>query len=120
MGKIALVGHSQIPQQFSFPGAHIIIFRAPGAKASSFFEDTRMNQVPEWEHDLTILWIGSNDIASNIDPEILINHNKEICHTIEEDCQCVVYVCQVEPSLHPRNLSHEQYKIIQCGINNSV
>ena len=31
-----------------------------------------------------------------------------------------MYVCQVEPRLHPRGLSHQQYKKIQCGINNRI
>ena len=38
------------------------------------------------------------------------------------DCQAVVYVCQVEPRLYPRELpvTHEQYKKIQGGINNRL
>ena len=120
MWKISLVGHSQIPTQFNFPNTTIKIFRAPGAKAASFFEDSRMSGVLDWEHDLTILWLGSNDITSDTDPEVVFGHIKEICNAIEENCQSEVYVCQVEPRLRPRSLSHEKYKKIQCGINNRI
>ena len=120
MWKISLVGHSQIPKHFEFPNTEIKIFRAPGAKAYNFFSDTRMNKVLEWEHDLTILWIGSNDIDNNANPLEIFNHIKEICHEIKNNCQSIVYVCQIEPRLSPRNISAENYKKIQGGINNRI
>ena len=120
MWKIALVGHSQIPQRFSFPGAQVRIFRAPGGKASAFFDDSRLNEILNWEQDLTIVWIGSNDVTSNTDPDMIFDHIKGICYAIKDNCQYVVYACQIEPRLHPRGLSPQQYKKIQSGINNRI
>ncbi len=120
MWKISLVGHSQVPKELNFPNAEIRIFRAPGGKAQFFHENELMNRVLNWEHDLSIVWLGSNDVTSDTDPEEVFNYIKEICYAIERDCQAEVYVCQVEPRRHPRGLSHDQYKRIQCGINNRI
>lgn len=120
MWKISLVGHSQIPKHFEFPNTEIKIFRAPGAKASSFFQDVRMNKVLEWEHDLTILWIGSNDINTDANPLEIFNHIKEIYLEIERNCQSIVYICQVEPRIRARNIPADIYKKIQNGINNRI
>lgn len=120
MWKIALVGHSQIPPALAFPNADIRIFRAPGARACNFDEDSRMNKVLEWEHDLTILWIGSNDVNVNTTPEIIFNDIQSICFKIQNNCQSLVYICQVEPRVRTRNISAEQYKKYQTGINNRI
>jgi len=122
MWKVSLVGHSQIPKSLNVPNVELNIFRAPGGKASSFFEDNRMNEVLKWEHDLCILWLGSNDIKSNTNPDELLDRIAEICHAIERDCQAVVIVCQIEPRLYLREIpvSHNQYKKIQGGINNRL
>ena len=95
MWKAALVGHSQIPQQLGFPNGEIKMFRGPGAKASTFFHNSRMNDVLKWEHDLTILWIGSNDIGSHTELETVFNFIKEIYQAIQENYQSVMYVCQI-------------------------
>ena len=104
------MGHSQIPRQLNVPNVEIKFFRAPGAKASTFFNNSRMNKVLKWEHDLTILWIGSNDIGNYTEPEIVFNFVKEIYHAIQENCQSVVYVCQIEPRPYPRNFPADRYK----------
>lgn len=64
MWKISLVGHSQVPKELNFPNAEIRIFRAPGGKAQFFHENELMNRVLNWEHDLSIVWLGSNDVTS--------------------------------------------------------
>ena len=120
MWKVALVGHSQIPPVFDFPNVEVKIFRAPGGRACNFPEDARMNKVLEWEHDLTILWIGSNDVNVNTTPEIIFNDIKSICFEIQVSCQSVVYICQVEPRVRTRNISADQYKKYQTGINNRI
>ncbi len=120
MWKIAFVGHSQIPISFEFPNTEIRIFRAPGGKASNYFQDSRMNQILQWEHDLTILWIGSNDINGDANPVEIYNDIKEIYQEIETNCQSVVYICQVEPRTQARDIPADIYKRIQYGINNRI
>ncbi len=120
MLRIAFVGHSQIPRRFNFPEAHVQLFRSPGARAYSFLEDPSMSNVLQWEHDLTFVWIGSNDITSSTNPGEIFSHIVEICDAIEDACHSTVYVCQVEPRRSTRNVPPEQYKRIQCGINNRI
>ncbi len=85
-----------------------------------FFPDSRLNQVLEWEHDLTILWIGNNDINADANPLDIYNDIKEIYKEIETNCQSVVYICQVEPRVHARDIPAEIYKRIQYGLNNRI
>lgn len=120
MLKVALVGHSQIPRHLEIPNVQIRIFRAPGAKARTFFEDDRLNRVFEWEHDLTILWIGSNDIETSTNPARIFVDVKNIIKEITAKCQSLVYVCQIEPRTNPRGMSAEKYKKFRVGINNRV
>ncbi|KAG0720007.1 hypothetical protein GWK47_007004 [Chionoecetes opilio] len=58
---------------------------ARGGRANSFFKDERVNQIYNWQHDLSILWIGSDDIADGIGPGHIIDNNKEITNAIERD-----------------------------------
>lgn len=120
MLKVALVGHSQIPRNLEIPNVQIKIFRGPGAKARTFFEDNRVNKILEWEHDLTILWIGSNDIEQTTNPARIFCDIKNIIKEITAKCQSLVYICQVEPRTNPRNITEDQYKKFQVGINNRI
>ncbi len=120
MLKVALVGHSQIPRHLEVTNVQIRIFRAPGAKARTFFEDDRLNRVLEWEHDLTILWIGSNDIETSTNPARIFSDVKNIIKEITAKCQSLVHVCQIEPRTNPKGMSVEKYKKFQVGINNRV
>ena len=120
MWKISFVGHSQIPKHFSFPNTQVKIFRAPGATARTFFEKSSLNKVLEWDHDLTILWLGSNDINDHTSPETIFNDIQNIIHEIKVNCHSVVYICQVEPRIKPRHISPEHYKQIQGGINKRI
>lgn len=120
MWKISIVDHSQVPKEINFLNTEIRIFRAPGGKAQFFQEDELMNKILNWEHDLCIVWLGSNDITSKADPEEIFNYIKEICHTTERDCHAKVYICQVEPRRNPCELSHDHYKKIQCWMNNII
>ncbi len=36
------------------------------------------------------------------------------------NCQSVVYICQVGPRVRARNIPADIYKNIQCGINNRI
>ena len=69
MWKISVVGHSQVPKKLEVEDAEIRIFRGPGDRADNFHNDTRMSEVLNWEHDLCILWIGSNDIDQESRPK---------------------------------------------------
>ena len=84
MWKVSLVGHSQLPPQLSVPDTEINIYRAPGGKATTFFSDERLNDVLTWTHDLCILWLGSNDIREDSEPQEIVNDLVEVVESIEE------------------------------------
>ncbi len=79
-----------------------------------------MNQVLEWEHDLTILWIGSNDINADANPVETYNDIKEIYQEIETNCQSVEHIYQVKPRTQARDIAAVIYKRIQYGVNNRI
>ncbi len=90
MWKIAFVGHSHLPIRFNFPETEFDIFPSPGARAYQFFEGTQMSGVLSWHHDLTIVWIGSNDITSSTHPAVVFNHIAGICRATGDNCQSII------------------------------
>ena len=66
MFKVAIVGHSQVPRQLHAIDTTVRIFRAPGGRVSSFHSDSRLSSVLSWEHHLTFLWLGSNDVTPEV------------------------------------------------------
>lgn len=108
MYKISLVGHSQIPHSLDAPRAEIRIFREPGRKTYSLFDDERMSDVLEWTHDYLIVWIGSNDIKEDWSHHEIVNDILEIVHAIEDECETTVQVCLHEPSFYPHGVPVSQ------------
>lgn len=124
MFKASLVGHSQLPNSLQVDETEIRIFRAPGAHASTFFSDERLNQVLRWKHDHCILWLGSNDIVEGMSTEVLFNDIKEITHTIEKECGAVVQICLIEPRVYPDHpnapITSENYKKVMHSVNKRI
>lgn len=52
----------QIPQESEKEDCEIRRCKASGGKAHSFYGDPRLSAVLEWEHELSIMWLGSNDL----------------------------------------------------------
>ena len=84
MWKISVVGHSQIPKKLEVENTEIRIFRAPGGRADNLNNDTGMNEVLNWKHDLCILWIGSNDIDQESKPKDIVENISQIVESIEQ------------------------------------
>lgn len=121
MFKVAVVGHSQVPRSFdAVANTEVRLYRAPGARARNFFEDNRLNQVLEWKHDLTIVWIGSNDINPNTQPRELTDLILNIGKVIEQNCCSKVIVVEIENRLYQSRhpiISSERYKKIKRSVN---
>lgn len=126
MFKVALVGHSQIPVGFqsSEPNVEVRLFRAPGALVDGFNNNRRLTSVLQWPHDLTILWLGSNDIRDSTDPSELAGRILTIARTIEDHCQSRVIVSEVEkrvyPPNHPHFFSNERYLRVRRSVNRNL
>ena len=122
MFKVAIVGHSQVPRRFDVEveNSEVRIYRAPGARARNFFIDERLNQVLAWKHELTILWIGSNDINPNTQPRELTDEILNIGKVIERNCRSKVILVEIETRLYQSRrpvISSERYKKIKRAVN---
>ena len=121
--RVALVGHSQLPRELNvpYPGIELRIFRAPGARATNFESRARLRDALAWKHDLTILWIGSNDITTHTIPNDLAHDIQAIITNFESQCGSEVSIVLIEPRLpDPRfghNPSSEAYRLIADGVN---
>lgn len=122
--SVAVVGHSLTPRYIqTVEGANIHIFRSPGAKASSFITNS-IAEVLNLKHDLTILFIGGNDIHNNCMPAVITN---DICGIIEQiHHYCNSHICFV--LLEHRNpvpgnrfdIDADQYNRVANSINNRL
>ena len=120
MFKVALVGHSLIPGHLEVPGCDVRCFRAPGGRARSFYHDYRMSQVLDWQHHLTILYLGGNDIHPEVQPREISDNLFDIIHSIEHYCGSKVSVVLLEPRQLPlvtRGLSRHIYRTIYQAVN---
>ena len=121
MWKVSIVGHSQVPEDLTVHGAEIRIFSKGGGRADEFFEDEVMSEVLGWQHDLCILWLGSNDIDYETNPQTIADNIIEIVEQIEEDCGAVVWVCLVEPRFYQDDfMTHEDYRKVQRSVNRKL
>lgn len=121
--RVAIVGHSQVPTEIEhLPSAvELSIFRAPGAKAKSFFANERLMTVFNRRYDLVILWLGSNDIEPQCRPRTIIEDLKRIVDQLLTTCTPKVKICQIEPRItHTRwrtTVEQQTYNRIAKAVN---
>ena len=122
MLRVALVGHSQLPYSLEVEGADVEIFRSPGGRAYSFYEDGNLNDVLNWSGDLAILWIGSNDIQQNTHVSDVVDNIIDIKESIEEECGATVVIILIEPRCYPDDypVDEARYRKIQKSINRKL
>ena len=84
---MALVGHSQVPSTFEAPeGAEVRIFRRRGGLIRHFDEAPLVN-VYDYEPDLVILFLGSNDVLDYADNWLpLVKRLRDILHDLTAVC----------------------------------
>lgn len=123
--SIAIVGHSLVPQTIGTIGAATVdIYRSPGGKVSSFETNNVLSSVLHKPHDLTILFIGGNDINDDCVPS---NIAKDIQHTVElihSHCDSHIALVLIEYR-NPRpgnrfNVTASKYRRIANNINNRL
>ena len=124
--RVAIVGHSQVPKELpNLPNAvQLQVFRAPGARAHSFFSNDVLTAVFNHRFDLVILWIGSNDIHSRCNVAVIVDNIKAIVKQLEDNCTPKVKICLIEPRrLDPGRRPHldqDHYNKIAKAINNKM
>ena len=86
MFKVALVGHSQVPSTFEAPeGAEVRIFRRGGL--IRHFNQAPLANVYEYNPDLIILFLGSNDVLDFANNWLLLVKGlRDILHDLTSVC----------------------------------
>ena len=120
--RIAVVGHSLVPRDLGLiPGAQVKIFRSPGARVTDFEARHELNSVLNWPHDLTILFLGGNDIHDGCVPSAITNNISSLIEQIHHYCDSQVAYILIEHRNPPQgnrfNVSAEQYNRVCNSIN---
>ena len=123
--RVAIVGHSQVPKELTVEkeSVEVKIFRAPGGKIENFHTDSRLNGVLNYPHDLTVLWLGSNDITQHTEQADLTNRMIEVIHKIEHECGSTVVFVSIENREYPSDngpVSNQSYRRLQRAINRKL
>lgn len=123
--RVALVGHSQLPVSWPSYGegdeaVEVRLFRSPGGKVGTFRHNRVLREVLEWPHDLTVLWLGSNDICDRARPIVLANDIRELVREVENRCGSKVLISLIEPrTAHRRSAGLEPggYNRVAASVN---
>lgn len=122
--RVAVVGHSLVPRDLGYiRGAEIKIFRSPGARVSNF-ENGTLSEVLRWPHDLSILFLGGNDIYDGCVPSRIARDIKRMIELVHEHCGSQIAFVLLEhrnpPTRNRFNVSADQYNRVANNINNRL
>ncbi|KAG0713759.1 hypothetical protein GWK47_015517 [Chionoecetes opilio] len=126
MYRVALVGHSQVPQtvEVDAPNVTVEVYRAPGGKIRTFFSDDRLNGILQKEFELVILWLGSNDIKEASKVGNIVEHIRKVVETVQATCRCEIRICMIEHRIitdhYARRVEQETYDKVAKAINNKL
>ena len=97
MFLISLVGHSNVPRDPLYVrDCEIRTFRSPGARADRFDDNPVLREVLGWQHDLAILFLGSNDVSPDVEAYEITENIKAIVNKLKQ-CARKVTIVLLEP-----------------------
>ena len=119
---VSIVGHSLVPHTIEpVDGARIEIFRLPGAKVSTFNSNPQLANVLSWHHDLTILFLGGNDINDYCIPSEIARNIENLVEIIHHNCASHISLVLIEhrnpPPGNRFNVTAKNYNRIANNIN---
>ena len=125
MFKVALVGHSHVPAELTVDvPAEVDIFRSPGAKIKSFFNNPLLTPVLQQKYHLIVLWLGSNDVRDNCNINDIVGQVKTVVEALEKTCGADVRFCLLEPRLterqFPCRIDQESYIKVAKAVNRKL
>ena len=95
MVKVAIVGHSQVPQEIIIPGVETRVFRKPGARIHDFHRDL-LPELLSFSADIIVIFLGGNDIDARPDCALRVaNGLKGIVEILKDNCREVIFI-QIE------------------------
>ena len=84
--RVALVGHSQVPTGYDYPvegeEVRVYYYRLPGAKLDDVKNHASFRTFWETTFDLTIVFIGGNDITVDVNPRFVADKYKQLLQRI--------------------------------------
>ena len=127
--KVALVGHSLIPRHLYVDRCEIRIFRAPGARTHEFGRNDALRPALDWQHDLTILYLGGNDVTPTCRVKKIADNIEKLVKTFQERCESEVAIVLLEKryvgyeelgipvGVRLPRISESHYKTVASAIN---
>ena len=125
MFRVALLGHSQIPRRLDhhIEGVEVTIFRAPGGKVTNFLKDNRLNRILNFEHDLAIIWLGSNDLEYGGTSRLTVDSLISVANLVEEQCHSRVILVELENRKYPpynERIPEGDYMRLKRAVNKKI
>ena len=95
MVKVAIVGHSQVPQEIIIPGVETRVFRKPGARIHDFHRDL-LPELLSFSADIIVIFLGGNDIDARPDCALRVAEGlKGVVEILKDSCREVIFI-QIE------------------------
>ena len=122
MPKVSIIGHSNVPKQFYYPGVEVRLFRKPGALLEKFYSYPTFMEIFNYMHDLCFLFLGSNDVKSGGGTDDIPKWTKRVADDIERRTGAEVIVILLEPRQCPPDYhtTTQEYNKIVGSVNKKI
>ena len=122
--KVAIVGHSQIPEYLpDIVGVETRIFRLPGGRLHDVYENEILNDSFKWSHDMTIIFLGGNDVTHK-SRELIVGNLLDLVEGFKNKGSRIIVVVLIEPrTYHSSNrfgIDNDTYKSDMFFINRKL
>ncbi|MEL7522101.1 MAG: SGNH/GDSL hydrolase family protein, partial [Cyanobacteria bacterium J06553_1] len=120
--RVALVGHSNVPDGFHHPGAVVTICKKRGAHIRDFYKEPELMKVFNDKYDLVFIYLGSNDVVKGGDTVEIPKLTREIAIDIKNRTGAKVIAIALEPRNCPENYHTptEDYRRLARAINSKI
>ena len=97
MYRVSVLGHSNVPREpLEVFGCEVRTYRSPGSHAATFDQNPTFSPVLEWQHELSVVFLGSNDVTPDVEVPEITESLKHVVRKLEQ-CADKVAVVLLEP-----------------------
>ena len=120
MVRVAIVGHSQVPDIESYANVEVSVFRRGGASIHHAYEPPLSDSLDE-HFDIVILFLGGNDIGTKT-PHQIVEELLELVDSYDSAKQVVVTQIEhrVYPAGHRYYIAEDDYRRQANRVNKSL
>ena len=121
--KVALVGHSQLPDIEDYDDVEFEQFKRSGARITTFTEGHDFNRICSNEWDCVIIFLGGNDLCDHHDASLMV---RDLLDFVSEIRAQTIFVTEVEKRFYNRDLeiqhntTTQQYMRLATIANNQL